>query len=268
MRESGSVKLYCILGSGVASSSGWPLLLACSRASVPRHAWLHESFLNVFLAVPIPSVAHPHSGPARSEHPLLYLPSPPPPVASSPHPAIAFLLPACARNSWPCACSRWLSPCCHPKPPAPVSSFQPARRFAAPDQTIPAARLNAACGNPRSFENLAHFPRLTPGSPHPPPISSGSDARKIRPRSTRTTESWSSCADGRAAALVPLSRRPTQSPLDPVHLPRPRQSRPSDPPATTHLRSAAGGDLVQEGKAGKLLPCANLPHSACEFQSK
>src|SRR5271165_5712954 len=32
MRDSGSVKLYCILAAGFASASGSPLLLACSRA--------------------------------------------------------------------------------------------------------------------------------------------------------------------------------------------------------------------------------------------
>src|SRR5437016_2313052 len=121
---------------------------------------------------------------------------------------IAFRPLAFARSSWPCACSRWLLPCCHPTPLAPASSSPPATRSAAPGQTTLAAPTDAACENPRWFGNPVHCPPPASGSPHLPLTFSGSAARKILPRSSRRAKSWSSCADGREADLAPLFHRP------------------------------------------------------------
>src|SRR5205823_13581885 len=106
-----------------------------------RHAlaWLRESSSAGSLAAPTPPAAHPHSDPAHSEHPLLRLLSPPAPAAFLPPPAIAFRPPASVRSSLPCACSHWLSPCCHPTSLAPASSSPPATRSAAFGQTTLAA---------------------------------------------------------------------------------------------------------------------------------
>src|SRR6266702_5107507 len=255
MRDSGSVKLYCILASASPLPRAGPCSWPARAPALPRLAWLRESSSIGSLAAPTPPATHRRSGPAHSEHPLLRLLSLPVPAAFLPPPAIAFRPLASARSSWPCACSHWLLPCCHPTPLAPASSSPPATRSAAPGQTTLAAPTDAACENPRWFGNPVHCPPPASGSPHLPLTFSGSAARKILPRSSRRAKSWSSCADGMEADLAPLLHRPTRSRSDPADRPHPRQNAPSDSPATNRAGSAATVNLVQEGKPGKLSPC-------------
>src|SRR5260370_32035 len=79
MRDSGSLKLYCILASGLAFSAGCPLLLACSRARSS----------NARLASPIPSSpVPPPPNPPPTSRPLRR-PCPP-----TPTPPLALIFPA------------------------------------------------------------------------------------------------------------------------------------------------------------------------------
>src|SRR5205823_2025092 len=109
--------------------------------------------------------------------------------------------PASVRNSLPCACSHWLSPCCHPTSLAPASSSPPAMRSAAFGQTTLAAPTDAASENLRWFGNPVHSLPPASGSPHPPLTFSGSAARTILPRSSCRAKSWSSCVDDTEVAL-------------------------------------------------------------------
>src|ERR1019366_3582693 len=153
MRDSGSVKLYCILALGLAFSSGLPYSwLPLSRA-LPGPAWLPGSAAVASPVAPTPPAVPLRSDPIHSAHPLLHPWPRPAPITASPLLLIASLLPASARNSSPCACSRWLSLCSHPTPPAPASSSPPATRSATLDQIALAAPPDAASESPRSFGN-------------------------------------------------------------------------------------------------------------------
>src|SRR5215469_18830417 len=105
-------------------------------------------------------------------------------------------------------------------------------RSAASGQTALATPTDAASENPRSFGNPVHSLPPASGSPHLPPTSSASDAKKISLRSSHKAEFWSSSADGTEVGRALPLHRPTRSHGDLVDRPRPRQNAPSDSPAT------------------------------------
>src|ERR1019366_9751766 len=158
----------------------WPAL----ALALPTPAWLPGSAAIAFPAAPTPPAVRLPYDPVRSVRPLPHPPLRPAPITASPLPLIAFPLPASPRNSWPCAFSRWLSLCSHPRPPAPASSSPPATRSAALGQITLAAPSDAASESPRSFGNPVGSPLPTPETLHPQSISSASGARKTLPHSS------------------------------------------------------------------------------------
>src|SRR5262249_35562057 len=226
---------------------------APGRALPPR-AWLPQFSPSVSPAAPAPPAVPPRSALAHSRHLRLRLLSPPAPTAFLPPPLTASPPLASARNSSPCACSHGLGPCCHPTPLAPASSSPPATRSAAFDPTALAVPANAASENPRSLGNRVHSLPPASGSPHLPPISSASGARKIPLRSSHRAESCLSSADGREAVLALLSHRQIRSRSNPADRPHPRQNALNDSPATNRAGSAVIVDLAPADKPGKLGP--------------
>src|ERR1019366_8140516 len=234
----------------------WPAL----ALALPTPAWLPGSAAIAFPAAPTPPAVRLPYDPVRSVRPLPHPPLRPAPITASPLLLIASLLPASARNSWPCACSRWLSLCSHPRPLAPASSSPPATQSAALGQTTPAAPPDAACESPRSSGNPVRSPLPTPGNPHPRSTSSGSGARKTPRHSSHKSKSWSSSADGTVADRALPPRIPTRSRSDPVPPPRRRRNTPSDLPATSRAGSGVTANLAQAGRRDRFSPCSETWH--------
>src|ERR1019366_5073310 len=127
-------------GIQTCTTGCWPSPPACpyswlplSRA-LPGPGWLPGSAAVASPVAPTPPAVPLRSDPIHSSHPLRHPWPRPAPITASPLLLIASLLPASARNSSPCACSRWLSLCSHPTPPAPASSSPPATRSATLDR--------------------------------------------------------------------------------------------------------------------------------------
>src|SRR5262249_21526270 len=161
---------------------------------------------------------------------------------------------ASALHPSPCVSPLWLGPSSHPPPPPQPSPSPPATRSAAFDPTALAVPANAASENPRAFGNRVHSLPPASGSPHLPPISSASGARKIPLRSSHRAESCLSSADGREAVLALLSHRQIRSRSNPADRPHPRQNALNDSPATNRAGSAVIVDLAPADKPGKLWP--------------
>jgi len=163
----------------------------------------------------------------------------PPAAASRPPPSV--------HNSWPCACSRWLLLCSHPKPLVPTSALPSLTPAVTPAGTVLPALSNEVSENPIWSGNPADCRRLTRGKPHLPPDASESGERKTLRRNSHTPESSPSCAgDTVVDRDLPL-RTPPRSPKGPTRPPHPTHSKPSDLPATSHEGLAVTANLVQEG---------------------
>jgi len=116
IRDSGSVKLYCIFES---DSTGWPLAPASSffRASSAR-------LLLEFVSADSHVVAAPPEARRRVARGRTRRLPPPPPgrAAASPPRATAAVCRASARNSWLCISTRSLAPCCYRAPRTPPAA--------------------------------------------------------------------------------------------------------------------------------------------------
>src|SRR6202161_955746 len=260
MRDSGSVKLYCILALGWAFSSGLPLLLASSFARSSRARLASGSVAVASPVAPTPRAVHLLSDPVRRAYPLLHPCSRPAPISASPLLLIASLLPSSARNSSPCLCSRCLSLCSHPTPPVPALSSPPATRSATLDQITLAGPSDAASESPRSFGNPVGSPRPTPETRYPRSVSSLSAARKTLPHSTHKSRSWSSSAAGAVVDHDLLPRIPPRLHSDPVAAPRRRRNTPSDLPAATRPGSAVTENLALADRHGRFFPYSETWH--------
>src|SRR5258708_39204257 len=197
-------------------------------------SWLPESPLSPFPAAVTLRAVPPPGAPGRNVYPLLH---PRPPLASTSlalPSAAASRSPPSVHNSWPCACSRWLLPCSHPRPHVPTSALPPLTPGVTPAETALRALSNEVSENPIWSGNPADCRLPTLGMPRLPPNVSESGERKTLPRNTHTAGSSSSCAgDTVVGRDLPL-HTPTRSPKGPTGPPHPTHSKPSDSPAASH----------------------------------
>src|SRR5258708_16814876 len=187
-------------------------------------SWLLESALSAFPgAVTLRAVPHP-GAPGRNVYPLL---RPRPPLASTTlalPSAAASRSPPSVHNSWPCACSRWLLLCSHPRPHVPTSALPPLTPGVTPAGTVLPPLANEVSENPLWSGNPADCRLPIPGKPRLPPNVSESGERKTLPRNSHTPGSWSSC-DG-----TTLDRHDL-----PLHTPTPPPKHPTSPPNPPHI---------------------------------
>src|SRR5271169_3780347 len=217
-------------------------------------SWLLESALSVFLAVVTLPAVRPLGDPDHTVYPLLH---PRPPLASTTlalPSAAASRSPPSVHNSSPCACSRWLLLCSHPKPHVPASVLPPLTPDATPAGTVLRALANEVSENPLWSGNPADYRLPILGKPRLPPDVSEFGERKTLPRNSHTPGSSSSCAgDTVVDRDLPL-HTPTRSPRDPTGPPHPTHSKPSDSLAASHEGLVVTANLGQEGRSCRSSP--------------
>src|SRR4029077_17902725 len=159
-----------------------------------------------------------------------------PPLAST-APVLLFAAasrsPPSVHNSWPCACSRWLLLCFHPRPPFPASALLPLTPALTPAGTVLPTLANDSSESPIGSGHPAHCRPPIHGKPRLPPVASPSGERKTHPRNSHTPGSWSSCADDTVVDPALPLHTPTRSPKGPAGPLHPTHSKPSDFQATT-----------------------------------